>query len=82
MQNLMFHFGTSSWGGVRKLPRVFTEQGAAMLSSVLKSYRAILAKFGDCLDKHDVAIIEIFEAIKKLMTPEEKPTKRIGFIVD
>jgi len=26
--NLKFHFGTSSWGGTRKLPRAFTEQGA------------------------------------------------------
>ncbi|MDI6767605.1 MAG: ORF6N domain-containing protein [Bacteroidota bacterium] len=39
-QNLMFHFGTSSWGGTRKLPYVFTEQGVAMLSSVLRSKRA------------------------------------------
>jgi hypothetical protein len=32
--NLMFQFGTSSWGGTRKLPNAFTEQGVAMLSSV------------------------------------------------
>ena len=41
LKNLMFHFGTSSWGGTRKSPRVFTEQGVAMLSSVLKSKRAV-----------------------------------------
>jgi hypothetical protein len=29
--SLKFHFGTSSWGGTRKLPRAFTEQGVAML---------------------------------------------------
>ena len=29
--HLMFHFGTSSWGGTRKLPYAFTEQGVAML---------------------------------------------------
>jgi hypothetical protein len=40
--NLIFHFGTSSWGGTRKLPRAFTEQGVAMLSSVLRSKRAVL----------------------------------------
>ncbi|HHT9112202.1 MAG: ORF6N domain-containing protein [Planctomycetes bacterium] len=40
-KNLIFHFGTSSWGGTRKLPRAFSEQGVAMLSSVLKSKRAI-----------------------------------------
>ena len=39
--NLKFHFGISSWGGTRKPPRAFTEQGIAMLSSVLNSKRAI-----------------------------------------
>jgi len=39
--DLKFHFGTSSWGGARKLPRAFTEQGVAMLSSVLRSPRAV-----------------------------------------
>ena len=32
---------TSSWGGTRKMPFAFTEYGVAMLSSVLKSKRAI-----------------------------------------
>lgn len=42
-QDLKFQIGTSSWnghGGVRKLPYVFTEQGVAMLSSVLRSENA------------------------------------------
>jgi len=40
--NLRFHFGTSSdWGGRRYPPYAFTEQGVAMLSSVLHSQRAI-----------------------------------------
>jgi hypothetical protein len=38
---LKSHFATSSWGGRRKLPLAFTEQGVAMLSSVLNSDRAI-----------------------------------------
>ena len=38
---LKSHFATSSWGGTRKLPLVFTEQGVSMLSSVLNSERAI-----------------------------------------
>lgn len=41
MENLMFQFGTSRWGGTRKLPNVFTEHGVAMLSSVLRSETAI-----------------------------------------
>src|SRR4030067_483799 len=37
-ENLRFHFGTSSqWGGRRYSPYAFTEQGVAMLSSVLRS---------------------------------------------
>jgi hypothetical protein len=39
--HLRCQIGTSSWGGRRYLPRVFTEQGVAMLSSVLNSRRAI-----------------------------------------
>jgi len=35
--NLRYHFGTSSqWGGRRYPPYAFTEQGVAMLSSVLR----------------------------------------------
>jgi hypothetical protein len=40
-ENLKFHFGTSSWGGTRKPPRAFTEQGVSMLSSVLRSPQAV-----------------------------------------
>jgi hypothetical protein len=40
-ENLRRHFGTSSWGGTRYTPLVFTEQGVAMLSSVLRSKRAV-----------------------------------------
>ena len=41
-ENLKSQFVTSSWGGIRKPPYAFTEQGVAMLSSVLKSKRAVL----------------------------------------
>ncbi|MBI3464662.1 MAG: ORF6N domain-containing protein, partial [Planctomycetes bacterium] len=40
--NLRYQFGTSSlWGGRRYPPYAFTEQGVAMLSSVLRSPRAV-----------------------------------------
>ncbi len=40
--DLRYHFGTSSdWGGRRYPPYAFTEQGVAMLSSVLRSQRAV-----------------------------------------
>lgn len=38
---LISQFVTSSWGGTRKLPYAFTEQGLAMLSGLLKSDIAI-----------------------------------------
>ena len=38
---LKSQFATSSWGGARKLPYAFTENGVAMLSSVLRSQQAI-----------------------------------------
>jgi len=41
LKNLIFQNGTSRWGGTRKLPRALTEQGVAMLSSVLRSKRAV-----------------------------------------
>lgn len=39
--NLMSQNATSRWGGTRKVPYLFTENGVAMLSSVLKSSTAI-----------------------------------------
>ena len=41
LDNLMSQNATSSWGGTRKLPYAFTEQGIAMLSTVLKSQTAV-----------------------------------------
>lgn len=41
IQNLTSHFVTSRWGGQRHKPFAFTEQGIAMLSSVLKNKKAI-----------------------------------------
>lgn len=40
-QHLKSQFATSSWGGTRKPPFAFTEQGVAMLSSILNSDVAI-----------------------------------------
>lgn len=39
--DLRSQFGTTSWGGTRYSPMAFTEQGVAMLSSVLGSATAI-----------------------------------------
>ena len=39
--NLIFQNGISNWGGTRKFPYAFTEQGLAMLSGILNSDIAI-----------------------------------------
>ncbi len=56
--NLRSQIVTSSHGGSRYLPMVFTEQGIAMLSSVLKSDKAI---------QMNIQIIRIFTKIRKLV---------------
>jgi hypothetical protein len=61
--NLIFQIGTSSWGGTRKLPNAFTEQGVAMLSSVLHSKRAILV---------NIQIIRVFTRIRNLLETHSK----------
>jgi hypothetical protein len=43
-KNLISQFVTSSWGGRRKLPLAFTEQGLAMLSGILNSDIAIVRR--------------------------------------
>jgi len=62
-ENLKFHFGTSSWGGTRKLPRAFTEPGVAMLSSVLKSKKAI---------KVNIAIMRAFINIRQILATHKE----------
>ena len=56
---LRSQFGTSSWGGSRIEPMVFTEQGVAMLSSVLSSPTAI---------RVNIEIIRIFTKIRESLT--------------
>ena len=41
LNDLKSQFATSSWGGRRKIPYAFTEQGVAMLSAVLGSEAAV-----------------------------------------
>ncbi len=56
--NLKCQFGIPSWGGDRALPYAFTEQGVAMLSSVLKSRRAI---------RVNIAIMRAFVKIRETL---------------
>ena len=62
VRDLIFQFGiskTSGRGGRRHLPYAFTEQGVAMLSSVLKSKRAVLV---------NVAIMRVFVRLRQMLS--------------
>jgi len=57
--NLKSQIVTSSWGGIRRaLPYAFTEQGVAMLSSVLNSERAV---------KVNIAIMRAFVKLRRIL---------------
>jgi ORF6N domain. len=56
-ENLKSQFVTSNWGGIRRArPYAFTEQGVAMLSSVLHSERAV---------KVNIAIMRAFVKLRE-----------------
>ena len=84
------------------LPYAFTEQGIAMLSSVLRSERAIRVnieimrtfvrlkkllashaelshKINGLEKKYDAQFKIVFDAIRQMLNPPEKPKRRIGF---
>lgn len=68
LKNLIFHFGTSSWGGTRKLPYAFTENGVAMLSSVLNSQRAIQV---------NIQIMRTFTKIRELLATHKELKQKL-----
>lgn len=67
-ENLRFYFGTSSWGGQRYLPYAFTENGVAMLSSVLNSKRAIQV---------NIQIMRTFTKLKEFILTHKELQKKI-----
>ena len=66
--NLRTQIASSSWGGIRYLPFAFTEQGVAMLSSVLGSETAIEVNIG---------IMRAFVAVRQFLINVEKTNKEI-----
>lgn len=103
-ENLKSQFVISKRGGRRHAPFAFTEQGVAMLSSVLKSKGAIQVNFDimrafvrlreilsthkdlaqkleQLEKKYDRQFKIVFDAIRELMQPREKPKEEIGFKV-
>ncbi|MBN4081276.1 ORF6N domain-containing protein [Caldithrix abyssi] len=65
-ENLRTQFATSSWGGARYMPMAFTEQGVAMLSSVLHSKRAV---------EVNIAIMRVFVQTSK-QSDSENPSHK------
>ena len=66
--NLRSQFVTSSWGGRRYSAVAFTEQGVAMLSSVLRSPRAI---------EVNVAIMRTFVRLRRLLLEHEDLSRKV-----
>jgi len=62
-KNLRSQIETSSWGGRRYPPYAFTEQGVAMLSSVLNSKRAIQV---------NIQIIRTFTQLRELLATNKE----------
>ena len=62
--DLIFQNGISNWGGTRKLPYAFTEQGLAMLSGILNSDIAIDV---------NINIMRAFVAIRRMAASLPKP---------
>ncbi len=103
---LRCQIGTLKRGRHRKyFPHAFTENGVAMLSSVLNSKRAIQVniqimrtftkiremlathnelkqKIEEMEKKYDYQFKVVFDAIKLLIEPPQKPRRRIGFLSD
>ncbi|HKJ46628.1 MAG TPA: ORF6N domain-containing protein [Balneolales bacterium] len=66
--NLRSQNVSSSWGGTRYLPMAFTEQGIAMLSSVLKSKQAV---------EVNIQIMRVFVKMRKWVENYQELLKRI-----
>jgi phage regulator Rha-like protein len=66
--NLKSQFATSSWGGRRTPPYAFTEHGVAMLSSVLKSGRAV---------QMSILIIRAFVKMRELLASHKNLAARV-----
>ena len=68
-RNLRSHFATSkTHGGRRYLPHVFTEQGVAMLSSVLSSEQAIQV---------NIAIMRAFVRMRQMLASHEELARKV-----
>jgi len=68
--NLKSQFVTSSWGGLRRAtPYALTEQGVAMLSSILNSPRAIHV---------NIEIMRAFVRLRRLLASHEDLARKLA----
>jgi hypothetical protein len=67
--NLRRQFGTSSWGGRRHLPYAFTEHGVAMLSSVLRSERAVQV---------NIQVVRTFVRLRAIFASHEDLARKLA----
>ncbi len=67
-ENLRCKIGTSSWGGSRYSPFAFTQEGVAMLSSVLRSSTAIQV---------NISIMRAFSLLRQLAIGYDELLRRI-----
>ena len=67
--DLISQFVTSSWGGRRKLPFVFTEHGALMLASVLNSKIAIQAS---------IYVVRAFVKLRDILSLHQELSEKIN----
>lgn len=65
---LKSQFVTSSWGGRRTAPYAFTEQGVAMLSSVLHSDRAVAV---------NIEIMRAFVRLREILSSNAELARRL-----
>ena len=64
---------------------VFVVRAFVRLRDTLASHKALASKFAQLelrLETHDKTIGEIIDAIRALMTPSERPARKIGFRLD
>jgi hypothetical protein len=70
-RNLRSQIVTSSWGGSRFRPMVFTEQGVAMLSSILNSERAISV---------NIQIIRVFTRMRTMLESHKEILRKLEML--
>jgi len=68
-ENLKSQIVISSWGGRRGIPYAFTEQGVAMLSSVLRSKRAVMV---------NVEIMRAFVRLRQMLTAHADLARKLA----